>query len=391
MFKLNKKIILSGIGAAIIILVLLAYFLFAGKNGNSNYKTAKVVVADVTKEVLATGTINPVVSVLVGTSVSGTIKKIYADFNSEVKAGELLAQIDPESFKAQFLQAEANLSSAKASLLKAEIALKDAERTLKRTKLLFKDGLVAETDMDTAQSSFDAARVSFKSAEAQVKQAESALTVAKVNLDNTTIRSPINGTVITRNIESGQTVAASMSTPTLFVIGDLGKMQVDTYISEADIGAVKMDDTASFRVDAFPQQAFEGKVAKIYYSPINQQNVISYNTIIKVDNPKRLLRPGMTANVSIIVDSKKGALTIPNSAFRVKLKNNEPEKKEKGKKIWVMENGKPVSRMIETGISDGRVTEVISGLKEGEIVLTAEAGEKKGPSSSPHSGPRMPM
>ncbi len=387
MFKLNKKNIIGGIGVILILLIIGAYFLFAGKNSGYSYKTVKATKGNVTKEVMATGTINPVVSVLVGTSVSGTIKNIYADFNSAVKAGQVIAQIDPETFKAQVLQADANLSSAKASLLKAEIALKDAERTLKRTKQLSEDDLVAATEMDTAQSSFDSAKVSYSATEALVKQAEAALELSKVNFNNTTIKSPINGIVITRNIEAGQTVAASMSTPTLFVIGDLSRMQVDTYISEADIGSIKVGDKAGFTVDAFPKKTFEGEVAKIYYSPTNQQNVITYNTIIRVDNPEWLLRPGMTANVTVVVDSRKDALIIPNAAFRVNIKENSPDKKEKGKRIWVLENGKPAARMIEAGISDGRMTEVVSGLKEGEEILISEAGEKKN-SSQPFTGPR---
>jgi HlyD family secretion protein len=338
--------------------------------------------------VTATGTVNAVVTVLVGTQVSGTIQSIYVDFNSPVKKGQILAQIDPVSFQAQVGQAMANLLVAKANVAKAEAGLLEAKRTLERNKTLFQKNYIAKGDLDTAETTEQSARAQVTAAKAQVQQARAALDYAENNLRYTRIVSPVDGTVISRNVDVGQTVAASFQTPTLFNIAqDLTKMQIDANIDEADIGKIKVDQSVEFTVDAYPEETFTGKVFVIRNAPITVQNVVTYDVVVKVDNPELKLKPGMTANVSIILEEKRGILRVPNAALRFKPEGKDVDlKKLKGAGVWILKDRKPERLQVKTGISDGNYTELVNGsLKENrEVVVEAvENGKKKNNRDAP--------
>jgi len=336
--------------AIVIILLVLAggFFLYQwrGKDGSSQrFRLVKVERGEIHFVVTATGTINPVINVLVGSQVSGTIKALYADFNSQVKEDQVIAQIDPAIFQAQVDQARAtvltnqanllnsqsNLENAKANLVKAEVAVLDAKRTLDRNVPLVEKKVIAQATMDTAQTNYDtavaqkdvakaqveSATSQVASSKAQVEQAKAALNLAETNLRYATIRSPVNGTVISRNVDVGQTVAASLAAPTLFTIAkDLTQMQVDTNVSEADVGRVTVGQDATFTVDAYPGRNFHGKVSEVRNAPIIVQNVVTYDVVIQVDNRDLKLKPGMTANVSVMIAHREGALKIPNAALR---------------------------------------------------------------------------
>lgn len=378
----------------ILIILILTYFIFI-KNKNSNIKfiTEKVSRGEIVETVTATGTVNPVTTVLVGTQVSGTIKNIFVDFNSPVKKGQLIALIDPAPFEAQVEQARANLLSAKANLLKAQATLLDTKRTYERYKELLERNLISQSDLDTAETNYEVAKSQVDSAMAQLKQTEATLKYHETNLEYTRIISPVNGIVISRNVDVGQTVAASFQTPTLFTIAqDLTKMQIDTNVDEADIGKIKEGQNVEFTVDAYPDIIFKGKVSQVRNAPITVQNVVTYDVVIKVDNPDLKLKPGMTANVSIIIERKDNVLRIPNSALRFKLQDsNEISKKDiKGPGVWILTNGKPEYIKLVTGISDGTYTEVIKGsIKEGQEVITGSMQKQTKSRTQIPAGPRI--
>src|SRR5437867_7215211 len=269
----------------------------------ANYQTMVVSRGDLLQVVTASGQLDPVVKVEVGSQISGNIQKLNVDFNSPVKQGEVIAQLDPASYEATFIQAEGNLANARAAL---ELAQLSAERA----KVLQADKLNPKAD-------YEKAFADLHQAEANVKINEGTLKKARVDLDRCTINSPIDGMVISRNVNVGQTVAASLSAPTLFVIGnDLSKMQIAANVAEADVGLVEVGQEAEFNVDAFPDKTFHGKVTQIRNAPKTEQNVVTYDTIITVNNPKLKLKPGMTANVSIIVARQDNAVKVPNAALR---------------------------------------------------------------------------
>ncbi|MGE5253881.1 MAG: efflux RND transporter periplasmic adaptor subunit [Planctomycetaceae bacterium] len=334
-------------------------YFYRGKDSAVQYRTVKVERGSISALVTANGTINPVITVLVGSQVSGTIQRLFADYNSRVTRGQLIAQIDPALFQAQVSQAKAkvenakaaalnaqadistarsNVESARANVIKAKVSVEDTKRSLDRSLELFSRNLISASDRDSAQTAYDsaqaqlaAAQAQFKASEAQlesanaklqaaraqVRQAEAELESAQVNLDHTKIAAPVTGIVISRNVDVGQTVAASLQAPTLFTIAqDLTEMQVDTNVSEADIGRVAIGQEATFTVDAFPNLTFQGKVMDIRNAPVTVQNVVTYDVVIQVKNPELKLRPGMTANASILVAQRDHALKIPNSALR---------------------------------------------------------------------------
>ncbi|MBS1234824.1 MAG: periplasmic component of efflux system [Nitrospirae bacterium] len=384
-----KKILI--IFVVIIALSAGAYFLLRSDQNDQKYGTEKVTRGDIVSTITATGAVNAVTTVLVGTQVSGTIKDIYVDFNSPVKKGQLIAQIDPAIFDAQVAQARANLLAAKANVEKAVVALADAKRTLNRQKELFAKNLVARSDVDAAETAYDTAGTQVSAAKAQVSQTEAALRIAETNLRYARIISPVNGIVVSRNVDIGQTVAASFQTPTLFNIAqDLTKMQVDSSVAEADIGKIQVGQPVEFTVDAYPDSPFQGSVSEIRNAPITVQNVVTYDVVVKVDNPEMKLKPGMTANVSIIVSSKKNVLRIPNAAlrFRPSEKRDMAKQKEKGNGVWVLEN-KTLKRIaVTTGISDGMYTELLSDkIREGQELIVESLAKPKDQSRT--SGPRM--
>ncbi len=357
------------------------------------YRTAMIERGSIISLVTATGTINPVVSVQVGTQVSGMIKSLHADFNSVVKAGDIIATIDPEPFKARRDQAASNLEMAKANVARARTDQAQRRRELERAKSLIDQQFVSQNDLDVAITNAQGADAQVNVVMAQVKQAEAALNAAELDLKYTTIRSPVNGIVVARNIEVGQTVTASFATPNLFLIAlDLTKMQVDTNVSESDIGGISEGKEAAFTVDAYPGVQFSGTIRQVRLAPINVQNVVTYNVVVGVDNRDLRLKPGMTANVSIVVAQKDQVLKVPNAALRFVPPKSEqgefrqpegkPVKAEGGgqaipaggtlaRTVWKhTDNGELAPVVVQTGISDGSATEIVSeAVSEGDQVI----------------------
>jgi HlyD family secretion protein len=381
--------------------------LAACKSRAPKYVTEKITRGDITTAITATGTVNPVTSVNVGTQVSGRIAALDADFNSPVKKGQIIATIDPALFQAQVDQARANLSNAQANLVKAQATEVDAKRTWDRYKTLFERDLVAKSQMDAAETAYLTARASTLAAKTLVDQTGAALKLAQTNLFYTKIVSPVDGVVISRNVDIGQTVAASFQTPTLFVIAaDLTKMQIDTTVDEADISAVKSGEDAEFTVDAFPEETFRGVVEQVRNAATTIQNVVTYDVVVKVDNRDLKLKPGMTADVSIITSIVKDVLRVPNAALRFRppaapgakpgaapsakpgpAPGAKPSAGERGPAVWVLRNGQIVRVPIKIGLSDGTYTELLSGdLKEGDEAVTESLAK---PVSRPSSGFRM--
>ncbi len=357
--------------------------------GAATYQTANVTRGPITQAVTATGTLNPVVNVQVGSQVSGNISKLFADFNSQVKAGQVVAQIDPALFQAAVTQAEGDVASAQA-------ALELARLNGKRTQDLFARKTSSQADLDQAMANLH-------QGEANVKIKQGALDKVKADLEHCTITSPIDGVVISRSVDVGQTVAASLQAPVIFQIAnDLAKMQIDSNVAEADVGVVQVGQDVDFTVDAFPTQTFHGKVVQVRNAPITVQNVVTYDTVIGVSNPDLKLKPGMTANVSIIAARKDNVLQIKNAALRYRpseagateMGSRSPssrggrgssgrERTTSERTVYVLSGSRPTPVQIKTGISDSVVTEVVEGLKEGDGVVTAEMAAKSQPASTP--------
>src|SRR5438876_2962989 len=386
---------------AIIGLLFIALIVRQCRNGGAgNYQTTTVTRGPITQAVTATGTLNPVVNVQVGSQVSGNISKLFADFNSQVKAGQVVAQIDPALFQATVTQTEGDLANAQAAL---ELAKVNATRT----EQLFKQKISSQQDLDQAMANLH-------QAEANVKIKQGALDKAKADLDHCTITSPIDGVVISRSVDVGQTVAASLQAPVIFQIAnDLTKMQIDSNVAEADVGVLEVGQDVDFTVDAFPMRTFHGKVVQVRNAPITVQNVVTYDTVIGVNNADLKLKPGMTANVSIIVAQKDNVVQIKNAALRYRpaeaasgqmtgpragsneSKPRTPTGAQRGagrergtsaRTVYLLSGGRPQPVQIKTGISDGIVTEVMEGLKEGDRVITAELASKS-PAASPAANP----
>jgi len=322
-------LIASGI---IVAIALLAAFKFKGSD-KPQYFTTKVDRGDIRDVVEATGTINAVTTVQVGSQVSGTISHLAADFNSRVKKGQVIAQIDPSLFEGTLLQAKADLSNAQANLAASKANAEKARATAVQTKAdyertqgLTKEGVMSQQQLDLAKANAESAQAAVSAAEAQViqaaaqvKQKEAAVTVAQTNLNYTTIHAPIDGTVIARNVDVGQTVAASLQAPTLFTIAqDLTKMQVYASTDESDVGMIRPEQTVTFKVDAYPKDTFTGRVSQVRMNATTVQNVVTYNTVIDFDNPDTKLFPGMTAYITIPVATAKNVLRVPNGALRYK-------------------------------------------------------------------------
>lgn len=370
---------------AVLIVVTVVLFLYQRQNitEERRFRTEKVVRGDIQATVTATGKVDAVTTVIVGTQISGMIKELYVDYNSPVKKNQLLARIDPALYEGQLQQAKANFLATKANLEKAEATLADATRTMERYEALSAKNFIARSELDTAKTAVETSRAQVSVAEAQVKQAEAALKVAEINLHYTQIRSPVDGMVISRNVDVGQTVAASFQTPTLFSIAkDLTDMQIITSVDEADIGKVHKGQNVFFTVDAYPEHTFAGRVHEIRNAPVTIQNVVTYEVIVRVDNRDLRLKPGMTANVSIVTDRKVGVLKVPNASLRFRPPEKDSSKPvpkaDKTPGIWILVDGEPKRMAVKTGISDGTYTEITAGdIKEGDIVIIEAAGKKK--------------
>ncbi len=389
----------------------------------ARYKTSMVARGDISVSVSATGTVNPVNQVTVGSQVSGTLEKVYVDFNDHVTAGQLLAKIDPRNYESALQQAKANRASAQASLTQSELTSARAETLYSAQLLSYSDYLQAKTDLELAKAKRDQVQASYEQ--------------AQTNLAYTTITAPMSGVVISRKVESGQTVAASLQSPDLFTIADLSQMQVEVSIDEADVGKLDTGLAATFNVDAYPESTFEGRLVQVRNEPVVVSNVTTYIGIVRVANPGTLLKPGMTANVKVLVRGVNDVLLVPNVALSAKLatslglartartsgsgtrspaaavgqqaagssqgRGTRPPgaRGERGQRtsqpvaaagdtsrvpasadtaasrpmvtmqtVYVLHNGKPVPRQVETGMADGSNTEILRGLGEGELVIT---------------------
>ena len=282
-----------------------------------HFSTATVDRGEIADVVGATGVLQAVTTVQVGSQVSGTIKDLYADFNSNVKKGQVIARLDPSTFEARVAQARANVMAARAQVDRSTAAINDAKQKYERARELAAQQLLPQSDLDSAKATYDGALAGHEADKAAVNQSEAALNQALVDLAHTVIATPIDGVVLARNVDVGQTVAASFTAPVLFVIAnDLTQMQVNASIDEADIGRVKAGERVTFRVDAYPEQSFAGKVDQVRLQPVSLQNVVTYNTIITVENKDLKLMPGMTATVSVIIESRENALRLPAPALR---------------------------------------------------------------------------
>lgn len=387
--NLNRNIILTLILFSIIALG--GYYFFSGKKSEIQYKTVKVTKTDLRSVIEATGTLDAVETVDVGTQISGTVKNVFIDYNSVVKKGELIAEIDSQTQEADVLQAKANLMSAKADLMNYQAVLDNAKRNFERTEMLSRKDLVAKYEVDADKKALLTAEAQVAAVRARIQQYEASLAKSKIILGYTKIYSPVDGVVIAKNVDSGQTVAASYQTPSIAAIArDLNQMQVEVNVDEADIGGVKEGQKAQFTVDTHPTEVFEGKVTQIRLSPTTSSNVVTYTVIVKVQNRNGMLMPGMTANVSLIVQEAQGVLVVPNSAFRFKpvdpsAKVDMPMGPGRGAggggrrlnvanntvpTVYLLEKKAPVRTEVKKGITDGQRTEVLSGLSEGDTVIT---------------------
>jgi len=417
---MNKKVI---IGIVVLIVAAGIVFGFTYFNRNNNglqYEKVTIDKGTVTALVDTTGTLNPVTIVDIGSQVSGKIENIYVDFNSLVKAGQILAELEQLTFQTKVQQNEANYLSSVAAVEKSKVSLENSKKKLDRAKTLFEKELLSYEEFESAEVQYFSAKADLQSAEARLEQAKAQLDTSKVDLSYTVIKSPIDGVVINRNINVGQTVAASFQAPVLFqVANDLTKMQVECSVDEADIGRVKEGQTARFTVDAFPNDNFTGFVKQVRYSPEVIQNVVTYTTIVDVENPDMKLLPGMTATVSIVVGEAKNALRVPNSALRyqpppevlqalfAEMRREMQAKREQSAqadgqsenrrhqgnfqmgqgsrgmgarmrdraRVWIQdETGKLRMVSIRTGVTDNIYTEITGGdIKEGQEVITGES------------------
>lgn len=413
----RRAFILFGLGA-LIATGIAGWAWFSANGQKTTYKLARIEKGSLTATVAAAGTLNPVSAVQVGSQISGQIKEILVDFNSPVKANQLVARIDPDTYQYKVRQAEADLEATRSAVnvqraqaYQAQVNLAEAQRDYDRKVMLVEKNFISAADRDKAKTTLDAARAQLELAEAQVKNSESVvrqreaqLAQARVDLMRTEIRSPVDGVVVKRSIEPGQTVAASLQAPELFIIArNLSDMQVETSIDEADVGRVAVGQKVTFTVDAFPGRSFRGEVLQVRKSATVTSNVVTYTVIVSAANPDLILLPGMTANVKIATAQKDGVLKVPNAALRFRPESDkEPSKvspggtppEQRGKRgkprsqVWVLDDtGKPKAIEVQAGITDGTATEVSGeGIAEGmEVIVGATAPAAK---PSTPGGPR---
>jgi len=403
--KMNKRA--PWIALLVVLAAGVGYGIYRAKHRppEVQYKAAPVERRRIVGRVTASGTLSALVTVQVGTQVSGRIQRLFADFNSSVKKGELVAKIDAQIFEAAEQQAEANYLSAKAGVTTAQASALNADKQYVRTKSLRDQNLASQADLDTAEANVATGHAAIDAAKAGLAQALASLHQAQVNLSYTSIVSPIDGVVISRNVDVGQTVAASLSAPTLFTIAqDLTKMQVDTNVAEGDVGRLQVGMKTYFTVDSFPGERFLGKIRQIRNAATTVQNVVTYDAVIDVDNLDLKLRPGMTANVTVVYAERGEALAVPNAALRFRpppsLAGKAPTTDDSHRRgrgsaeadareartVWVLENGAPHPVALHTGLSDGSVTEVVDGeLIEGSQVVV-DAVSPDGPPAPAMTG-----
>jgi len=407
--------------AIVLLILLFVYRCTAGGDDAPDYQTASAERGNVVARVSTSGSLQAVVTVEVGSQVSGRIQELFADFNSPVKKGQRIAKIDPSLFGAAVVQAEANVMAARANVTRLTITAEDSERQAKRASEVYELRLISETERDNAVATARSARAAVDQAQAQLAQSRASLEQAETNLRYTDILSPTDGVVISRAVNVGQTVAASLSAPVIFTIAqDLRKMEVHTNVAESDIGRLKPGMRVSFTVDAYPGEPFRGSIRDIRNAAQVVQNVVTYDAVIDFANDDLKLKPGMTATVSIVTDRRQDVLSVPNTALRFRPEGLPPpgaspaaagtaqaaggqrragaeggqgegnrRRKNDGdsddeahvptvvkRTVYVLADGKPVPREVITGLTDGRVTEVTGGeLREGESVIVGVAGQ----------------
>jgi HlyD family secretion protein len=422
---MRRRILLTSAVLLTATVALTAFYRTAG-DGTPELTTAAVSRGDVVQSVKATGTLEAVTTVQVGSQVSGTIASLQADFNSQVKKGQVIARLEPSLFQAQVDQASATLVKLQADAAKANVSLQDAQVQQRRAETLSSQQLLPTSELDAARVATLEAQAALKSAQAQVTQARAALSQAQVNLSHTTITAPIDGIVISRSVDVGQTVAASMQAPVLFTIAqDLREMQVNASVDEADIGKIATAQTVTFQVDAYPGKTFTGSVRQVRLAPVVDQNVVSYVTVIDVPNPELQLKPGMTANVAITIARADDVLKVPNAALRYRPdaqtleahglsatptadrpraasgrtqtartqgERTQTERRQTHRRVWVLNGETLTSVRVETGVDDGTTTAIVGGdLGEGARVVTGVV-QATAATTQPSSGsPLMPQ
>ncbi len=383
--KFAKKRVIIPLAAA---LILGAGYGFSANSNKVKYDTQKLETCTITQVVEASGTINPVNIVSVGSTVSGLMKEIFVDFNSEVKKGQLLAQIDPANFQASVDQNRAQINNAQANLARLNAELSMAEKTYNRYKNLYAKNFIARSELDQAESDYYAKKASIGAQKASIQQARASYNTAMTNLSYTKIIAPVDGTIISRDIDVGQPVAASFQAPELFKIAqDLTKMQIEVNVSEADIGKVKEGQEVEYTLDGYPDSTFYGKVTQVRLDSTTTSNVVTYTVIVSVSNEDLKLKPGMTANVSIITSRNKDIMCAPSIALKYSPEATGQKYKEQG--IWILEKGKPERINIKEGVSDDSNVQIISQkLKLGDEIIVGSFGGKKPKGMTQKNGSR---
>ncbi len=385
------------IGGACVLLAVAAVVAWIASYPSSSvrYTTAAVTRGAVTRSVSATGTVNPVLTIIIGTYVSGVIQQLFCDYNTQVKQGQVCAKIDPRSYQAVVNQDKANLDVAKAQLAKDQASLAYAQLNYTRTASLAAHSFASQDAADNAKSVYEQAKAQIALDAATIEQRQAQLAASQVNLGYTDIISPVDGTVVSRNVTMGQTVAATFQTPTLFLIAtDLTKMQVDTNVSESDIGAIKEGNAARFTVDAFPNRMFQGAVAQVRQSPQTVQNVVTYDVVVGVDNTDLALKPGMTASVQVIIAERTDVVRVPDQTLRFTPGGIPigvtpvPATGPPQDRVWLLRNGKPTQVAVVRGLDDDTNTEIARGdLHPGDQVIVGE--QRTGASGGALPVPRL--
>lgn len=364
-----KKYLIYGI--AVLAIIGISYKLLNRSTGGTVYKTQKIETGDIMESITASGTINPLSTVSVGSQASGRIAEIYVDYNSVVKKGQLLALIDQENAKATVQQREAALEIAKAQVAVEENNIKYYKKALNRISKLNASKYSTEKDLEAAERDYDNSVAQLALEQAQVKQAQASLNSAQTELSYTEIKAPVDGIVISKAVEVGQTVAASFETPELFSVAeDLTKMQIEASVVEADIAKVKEGQNVRFTVDSYSDDYFYGTVTQVRNEATTTSNVVTYTVVIGIDNTDMKLKPGMTANVEIITAEEKDVMLVPNQALRFYIDDSDNAKRYKDRGVWIMKNGKPKRVVVKIGVSDEDNTQILEGdIKLGDEVI----------------------
>ena len=384
-----KKQIVAITATLIAIILILGITIFVKKHKTSDYVTVPAKIGTIIETVEASGTVNPVNTVDIGSQVSGMIKDIYVDYNSKVSKGQLLAQIDPSLFQAQVDKAKGDLEAAYSNKAKIQAMLVYDKKNYERYKKLYSKNYVAKSDLDLAEATYKSDLAQIAAAQGTINQAQATLNNNLTNLKYTKIVSPVDGIVVSRAVDAGQTVAASFQTPTLFQVAqDLTKMQIEVNVSEADIGKIKKGQDVEYTLDGYADSVFYGKVSEVRIAPTTISNVVTYTVIVLVDNQDNKMIPGMTANASIITNKSENIICVPTEALKFTPSDITGGKKYKEQGLWILKNNKPVRITIKTGAKDSERTEIISKeIKENDTVILSKKGEK----SANAQGSKPPM